>query len=177
MIVITVYVVSFCAMLDFLEPGAITKKGLRGNFDVVFLAGEDGSIATMFNLLTFCVSCGVTAIAMAISEVCARVKSHNASSAVHPASCAVLPFFTNHIPFLTLNLSIIIGIIVNMAVIVVFNVTGANGVQISVILTVILVTNKEARKHVMLRLKQKFDSFTVGWTNTSTPVVAFISSP
>ena len=168
--------VSFCAMLDFLEPGAITKKGHRGNFDVVFLAGEDGSIATMFNLLTFCVSCGVTAIAMAVSEVCARVMSHNASSTVHQVSCAVLPFFTNHIPFLTLNLSIIIGIIVNMAVIVVFNVTGANGVQISAILTVILVTNKEARKHVMLRLKQKFDSSTIGWTNT-TPVVLFISSP
>ena len=56
LIVITVYVASFCAMLNFLEPGAVTKKGRRGNFDVVFLAGEDGSVATMFNLLTFCVS-------------------------------------------------------------------------------------------------------------------------
>ena len=72
---------------------------------------------------------------------------------------------------MTLNLSIIIGVVVNMVMLLLFNSFGGYGVMISVVLTVILVKNKAARKHVFLRLKQKFDSFTVGSTNTVTPMV------
>ena len=72
---------------------------------------------------------------------------------------------------MTLNLSIIIGVVVNMVMLVLFNSFGGYGVMISVVLTVILVKNKAARKHVFLRLNQKFDSFTVGSTNTVTPMV------
>jgi len=61
---------------------------------------------------------------------------------------------------------------VNMALIILFNSFGAYGVQISVVLTVILVKNKAARKHVFLRVKQKFDSSNIGWTNTVTPMVS-----
>ena len=72
---------------------------------------------------------------------------------------------------MTLNLSIIIGVVVNMVLMGVFSSFGTgHGVLISVVLTVILVKNKAARKHVFLRLKQKFDSSNIGWTNTVTPV-------
>ena len=73
---------------------------------------------------------------------------------------------------MTLNLSIIIGVVVNMVLMGVFSSFGTHGhgVLISVVLTVILVKNKAARKQVFLRLKQKFDSSNIGWTNTVTPM-------
>ena len=119
----------------------------------VFAAGEDSGVETIFPLLTIGVFWGLTALVMAISDVVARVMMP-APAAIHPVDCSV-GFFTNNIPFLTLNFSIVIGIFVNMVMIHFFNAFGAHGVQISAILTVFLVTNKKARNHVLLRLRQK----------------------
>ena len=152
-----------------------SKKGpLVGGIVGVMAVGEDGMTTMSMFTLSFC--CGLTALIMAISEVCSLSVCH-ASTAIHPISCVVLPLFTNNIPFFTHNLFINIGIIVNMAVIILFNGCGAHGFQISAALTVILVTNKEAQKHDVLRFRQKFDSFTVGWTSLATPVVAINLSP
>ena len=79
----------------------------------------------------------------------------HASTAIHPISCVVLPLFTNNIPFFTHILLLIIGIIVNMAVIILFNGCGAHGFQISAALTVILVTNKEAQKKYCVAFEAK----------------------
>ena len=128
----------------------------------VVTAKED-EVSTMFPFLTLGVAWGLTALVMAISDLSARIMKP-ASTAIHPSVTCSVGFFINNIPFLTLNFSIVIGIFVNMVMIHVFNTFGAHGVQISTILTVLLVTNEKARKHVKFRLQQKFDSFTVGGT-------------
>ena len=166
MIVITLCVGLFFVLLHFLEPGSLSKWGAMQTSGVV-AAGEDNGIKTMFPLLIVDVFWGLTALVMAISDVFARVMMP-APTVIHPLDCSV-GFFTNNIPFLTLNFSIVIGIFVNMVMIHLFNAFGAHGVQISAILTVFLVTNKKARKHVKLRLQQKFDSFTVGGANSVHP--------
>ena len=125
----------------------------------VVTAKED-EVSTMFPFLTLGVAWGLTALMMAVSDFVARVMKP-APTASRPVTCTV-GFFTNNIPFLTLNFSIVIGIFVNMVMIHLFNTFGAHGIQISTILTVLLVTNKKAKKHVKFRLQQKFDSFTVG---------------
>ena len=125
-------------------------------------------VETMFLLLTLGVSWGLTALVMAISDVFARVIVP-APTAISPVTCTV-GFVTNNIPFLTLNFSIVIGIFVNMVMVFFFTAFGAHGVQISAVLTVLLVTNKKARDHLKLRLQQQFDSFTVGGTNLVHPV-------
>ena len=129
----------------------------------VVTAKED-EVSTMFPFLTLGVAWGLTALVMAISDLSARIMKP-ASTAIHPSVTCSVGFFINNIPFLTLNFSIVIGIFVNMVMIHVFNTFGAHGVQISTILTVLLVTNKKAKKHVKFRLQQKFDSFTVGGNN------------
>ena len=170
MIAISVYVASCSVLLNFLEPGALSKRGPLVTSSNAVGEEEDGMATRSFDLFSFVrlfifsLSCTLTAISMVVAEVCVRFKSHHASTAIQPVSCSLLPFFTNHIPFMTLNLSIIIGIVVNMTVLVLLtpcvHECSPPGIQFSVILAVILVTNKEARKHVMLRLKQKLDSLT-----------------
>ena len=167
MIVITLCVGLFFVLLHFLEPGSLSKWGAMQTSGVV-AAGDDSGVETMFPLLTVGVFLGLTAFVMAVSDIFARVMMQPAPAAIHPVACSV-GFFTNNIPFLTLNFSIVIGIFVNIVMIHLFNAFGAYGVQISAILTVFLVTNKKARNHVKLRLQQKFDSFTVGGTNSVHP--------
>ena len=53
----------------------------------------------------------------------------------------------------------------------VFNAFGARGIPISVVLLTLLVSNKKARKHVLLRLRQKLDAIAIGGNNTVHPVV------
>ena len=54
---------------------------------------------------------------------------------------------------------------------VVFNSYGARGVPISAVLTTLLLSNKKARKHIALRLRQKIDSISIGGNNNVHPVV------
>ena len=49
--------------------------------------------------------------------------------------------------------------------------------NISAVLTTILVTNKGARAHVATRLRQQIDSFTIGGNNTVHPVVEIALVP
>ena len=166
-IVITICVVAFFAVLNLLEPGSLlTNWGPMQTSGVVATKKDD--LETTFPFLTLGVSWGLTALVMATSDVFARVIVP-APTAISPVTCTV-GFVTNNIPFLTLNFSIVIGIFVNMVMIVFFNAFGAHGVQISAVLTVFLVTNRKAKNHLKLRLQQKFDSFTVGGTNLVHPV-------
>ena len=164
---ITFCVALFFFALNFLDPGILSKWGPMQTSGVL-AAGEDIGMETIVPFLTLGIFWALTALVMAVSDVVARVMVP-APSAIPPVTCTV-GFFTNNIPFLTLNFSIVIGIFVNMVMIHLFNAFGAHGVQISAVLTVFLVTNKKARKHVKLRLQQKFDSFTVGWTHSVHPL-------
>ena len=53
-----------------------------------------------------------------------------------------------------------------------FNAFGASGIPISAVLTTLLVSNKKARKHVLLRLRQKIDAIAIGGNNTVHPVLS-----
>ena len=151
LIVLTICVASFFLVLYFLEPGSLSRWGPMQTASVV--TSKEDEVSTMFPFLTLGVAWGLTALMMAVSDFVARVMKP-APTASRPVTCTV-GFFTNNIPFLTLNFSIVIGIFVNMVMIHFFNAFGAHGVQISAILTVFLVTNKKARNHVLLRLRQK----------------------
>ena len=161
LIVLTFCVSSFFLVLYFLEPGSLSRWGPMQTASVV--TSKEDEVSTIFPFLTLGVAWGLTALMMAVSDFVARVMKP-APTASRPVTCTV-GFFTNNIPFLTLNFSIVIGIFANMVMIHLFNTFGAHGVQISTILTVLLVTNEKARKHVKFRLQQKFDSFTVGGTH------------
>ena len=165
-VVITLCVAAFFAVLNFLEPRSLTNWGPMQTTGVV--ATKEEEVETMFPFLTLGVFWGLTALVMAISDVFARVIVP-APTVISPVTCTV-GFVTNNIPFLTLNFSIVIGIFVNMVMIFFFSAHGAHGVQTSAVLTVFLVTNKKARKHLKLRFQQQFDSFTVGGTNLVHPV-------
>ena len=109
---------------------------------------------------------------MAGSELSARLM-HPKSTAIHP-----LPGPADHvvvikenIPFSSLNLSIVLVIIVIIVRDAVFNAYGARGIPISAVLTTLLVSNKKAQKHVLLRLRQKLDVIAIGGNNTVHPVL------
>ena len=67
----------------------------------------------------------------------------------------------NTIPFSNLNTSISLTIGVNI-ILSMFGVTLVMGFHASLILATLLVTNKSARKHLRLRLRQNFDSLSIG---------------
>ena len=52
-----------------------------------------------------------------------------------------------------------------------------SGLHMSVVVATILATNKGARKHVVTRLRQQIDSFTIGGNNTVHPVVEIALVP
>ena len=84
----------------------------------------------------------------------------------------------NTIPFSTLNISIALTIVANV-ITSMFGVTMINGMQSSMILAALLVTNRAARKHVRIRLRQNIDSLTIGRlsTNRVEPVVSIALVP
>ena len=113
--------------------------------------GSSSIVDTFFHIIS-----GLTALSMVGSEIVARFYSR----LMPPASDTSSPII-NTIPFLTLNISIALTIVVN----VILNMAGirfGSGVQLSLILTALLVTNKKAQKHLRTRLRQKTDSIFVG---------------
>ena len=169
-IVITVYVGLLFVLGYFIYPGALFTG-------MYFLTGdisdkpEDG--IGKIPLIWFISNRAVTAFAMATAELCAfvmRPKStnvhpcaplHTASAIIQPAVCSV-GFIVNNIPFFTLNLSIILIMVVQMVTNVFFEFSSPFWLNASVLVTTIFVTNKGARGHVALRLRQRIDSFTNG---------------
>ena len=128
----------------------------------------------------------VTAFAMATAELCAfvmRPASTNihpcapldtASAIIQPAVCSV-GFIVNNIPFFTLNLSIILLMVVQIVTMVFFEFSSPIWLNLSAVVAVIFVTNKGARGHVALRLRQRIDSFTNGGNNIVHQVVSIAS--
>ena len=80
----------------------------------------------------------------------------------------------NTIPFSTLNISIALTLVVNI-ISGMFGIRLVMGVHASLILATLLFTNKRARKHLRLRLRQNFDSLTVGRTSNRVEPVVSIS--
>ena len=90
------------------------------------------------------------------SEIIARFSRRSQPIPVNATTTNI-----NTIPFSTLNISISLAIFVNV-ILNIFGLSVANGIQLSVVLAALLVTNKKARKHLRTRLRQNLDSLTVG---------------
>lgn len=169
-VVNTLFVASFFSLGKFVEPGF-------GSLRVSFLSegqnvkGPVGEVP--LGLLFHRVTIGVTILIMAGSELSAHLMRPS-STAIHPMQGPTDDFVVvqNNVPFSSLNLAIVLGIIVIIIRDVVFNAFGASGIPISAVLTTLLVSNKKARKHVLLRLRQKIDVFSIGGNNTVHPVVS-----
>ena len=86
-------------------------------------------------------------------------------------------FTVNNIPFFSLNFSIVLGIVVQLVTAVFFEFLVPFWLHTSVIVATILATNKGARKHVALRLRQKIATFTIGGNNTVHPNVEIALVP
>ena len=113
--------------------------------------GSSSIVDIFFHIIS-----GLTALSMVGSEIVARFYSRLMPPASDTSSTII-----NTIPFLTLNISIALTLVVN----VILNMAGirfGSGVQLSLILTALLVTNKKAQKHLRTRLRQKTDSIFVG---------------
>lgn len=114
----------------------------------------------------------VTALAMVTAEICAFIK-RPASTNIHPV-CSV-GFVVNNIPFFTLNFSIVLIFVASTVTMGFFEFLAPFWLNMSVVLTTILVTNEGARAHVALRLRQQIDSFNIGESNTVHQVVSIAS--
>ena len=117
---------------------------------------------------------GAMALAMVTAEICACIM-RPASTIVHPV-CSV-GFVVNHIPFFTLNISIVLVTVVNTVTWVFFEFSSPYWLNMSAVMTSILITNKGARAHVAKRLRQQIDSFTIGGNNTVHPFVEIALVP
>ena len=166
-ILITVCVVLLFVWAQIIEPGALFER-------LHFLTGdmlvESGKAYLLFPLFTN----GATALAMVIAGICACVMKP-ASTIIHPVCSA--GFVLNHIPFFTLNMSIVLIMVVQIVTMIFFEFSLPFWLIISAVITTILVTNKGARAHVALRLRQQIDSFTIGGNNTVHPVVEIALVP
>ena len=113
----------------------------------------------------------LTALSMIGSEIIARF-----SRRLQPISTNPSPTIINAIPFSTLNISIALTIVVNI-ILTILGLNVVNGIQLSVVLAALLATNKKARKHLRIRLRQNLDSFTVGRSSKVAPVVSIALVP
>ena len=165
-IAITIYVASLFILGELIEPGFGSER--VSFLSHVSFRPED---AVPLGLLFHRVTIGVTLLIMAVSEVSARLM-RPATTEVHLSGPQDDFVVENNIPFSSLNLSIMIGIIVIIVRDVVFNSYGAQGVPISAVLATLLVSNKKARKHILLRLRQKIDSLAIGSNNSVHPAVS-----
>ena len=166
-ILITVCVVLLFVLAQIIEPGALYARVgfLTGD---MFSKPEDNRAHLMF--LLFCN--GVTALALVSAETCACIM-RPASTAIQPV-CSV-GFIVINIPFVTLNFSIVLFFVLHTVTWVFFELQSPFWLNGSALITSILVTNKEARAHVALRLRQQIDSFTIGGNNTVHQVVSVAS--
>ena len=158
-IVITVIAISYCILAHFIEPEGFLRQ-------VPLLDGDAATEAVSLIIPRIMVI--VTAIVMVTSEVCAHIMR-----LLYPASTSVIPlvpvcsvgFVENNIPFLTLNFSIGVVMLVKMILDMIDYTNGGIGIQFCAILVCLLASNKKARKHVMLRMRQKYDTMSIGhWT-------------
>ena len=113
----------------------------------------------------------LTALFMIGSEIIARFSCHSQPVSTNPS-----PIIINAIPFSTLNISIALTIVVNI-ILTILSLNVVNGIQLSVVLVALFVTNKKARQHLRIRLRQNLDSLTVGSSSKVAPVVSVALVP
>ena len=168
-IVITVYVASFMILAEFVEPGSFRTSSEK----IVFLTNVELGPEDVkpLRFIFHRVTCGVTILIWLFSEVSARIMRLSSTAPVQPLGPNNDLIIENKIPFSSLNLAIFLGVIVVIVRDVVFNSVGARGIPISAVLATLLFSNKKARKHIALQLRQKIDSIYIGTNNTVHPVV------
>ena len=110
----------------------------------------------------FHITCAtLTALFMIGSDIFVRFYRRSQPTQVNAPSSTIV----NTIPFSNLNTSIALTMIVHI----ISNMLGVrlvrDGVSASLILATLLLTNKGAGKHLRIRLRQKFDSLTIGRIN------------
>ena len=101
------------------------------------------------------IAVGLTVLFMIGSAVFVRFSRHS-----QPTSANAPTTIVNPIPFSSLNTSIALTLALNI-ILRFFGVKMVLGVHASLILTILLVTNKRSLKHLRLRLRQNIDSFTI----------------
>ena len=138
--------------------------------DEMWAKPEDGKAHEMFLLF----SNGATALAMVTAEICAFIMRPTAT--IIQPMCSV-GFIVNKIPFFNLNFSIVLIIVTETVTWVFFEFRAPFWLNLSVMITAILVTTKGARAHIALRLRQQIDSFTIGGNNTVHPLVEIALVP
>ena len=170
-ILITVCVALLFAWTHIVSPGVLfSLRGMNILTGDMLDEPEVGKAYPVFLLF----GNGAMALAMITAEICACIM-RPASTIVHPV-CSV-GFVVNHIPFFTLNISIVLVTVVNTVTWVFFEFSSPYWLNMSAVMTSILVTNKGARAHVATRLRQQIDSFTIGGNNTVHPFVEIALVP
>ena len=180
---ITACVVLLFVWTQIVEPGALFGRlhflkgevepevDLENQLVEQLLEPEGGNAYLVFILF----GNGATALAMLTAEICACAMRPASLTIIHPG-CSV-GLVVNVIPFFTINLSIVMIIVVQTVAMVFFGFLAPFWLIISAVTTTILVTNKGARAHVELRLRQQIDRFTIGGNNTAHPVVSIALVP
>ena len=168
-VVITLYVAAFMITAEVFEPGSFRTSSEKIFFLTNVELGPEDILPLSF--IVHRVTCGVTILIMLLSEVSASIMRLSSTTTVHPLDPNNDFVIENNIPFSSLNLAIVLGLIVIIVRDVVFNSFGARGIPISAVLATLLFSNKKARKHIALQLRQKIDSISIGGNNTVHPVV------
>ena len=179
LILITVYAFAIYELANVIEPGAeVFKSTCMPVLLHVYLLNSGPSRADCLagNVIPISILTihGITASSMIAAEFCARImRPANASTAGNPVILCSPSFIVNNIPFFSLNSSIalVFGLQVTLHAFAKFlklNKSLVLRLQMPCLLLIaILATNKLARKHIALRLRQYFDVFTIGRNNTS----------
>ena len=118
-------------------------------------------------------SASLTFLFMLASDIFVRISRISSQPSPPNASPTII---INTIPFSTLNISIALTIVVNI-IMITFGVVLAPGIPATLLLATLLTTNKKARKHLRLRLRQKIDSLTIGRRNRVEPIVSIALVP
>ena len=169
---ITVYVFAIFELANIIEPGAVFKSACMPLFMHAYLLNggpsRAGCLAEYVLPRSILIINGIIAIVMIASEFCARImRPANASTTGNPLTLCSPSFIVNNIPFVSLNSSIalVFGLQVTLQF---FKLNKPPWYQLqipSLLLIAILATNKLARKHVALRLRQHFDVVTISGHN------------
>ena len=149
------------------ETGTLFKIGWLKLTDDVVTSKEAG----MTTLLPWVVrgSMGVTALSILTSIACGVYANGGFARPTPNPPNALLQV---NIPFSTLHLTIALGIVVFIVLNIFFNFEGVGGLFASALLLGFLFCNREARKHIALRLRQLIDRFTIGGNNSFDPFVS-----
>ena len=113
----------------------------------------------------------LTVLVMVTSEIVARFCPRFTPLPLNNPSTII-----NTIPFMTLNISIALAIVLNV-ILTLSGIRFASGVQLSLILAGLLLTNKKAQSHLRTRLRQKIDSCIIGRRSRVEPVITIAFVP